>query len=43
MCMSCGCGYKNGAWKYDMQHMMFSDKDVKEGPVVVQPDTKGGK
>jgi len=38
--MQCGCGYKNGAWKYDMQHMTFSDKDVKEGPVVVQPNPK---
>lgn len=40
MCMSCGCGYENGAWKYDMQHMTFTDKDVKEGPVVVQPNEK---
>jgi hypothetical protein len=39
--MKCGCGYENGAWKYDMQHMTFSDGEVKEGPVVVQPNEKG--
>jgi len=41
MCMKCGCGYENGDWKYDMQHMVFSDGKVKEGPVVVQPSEKG--
>jgi hypothetical protein len=35
--MSCGCGYKNGAWKYDMQHMEFKEEQMKIGPVEVQP------
>jgi len=37
MCMSCGCGYFDGNWKYDMQHMKFEDGKMKTGPVEVQP------
>lgn len=39
MCMSCGCGYKNGAWKGSMQPMVFKDGQMKTGPVNVQPST----
>ena len=36
MCIECGCGYKNGAWKYDMQSMVFTDgMKVPEGPIVI--------
>ena len=36
MCMECGCNYKNGAWKYDMQPMVFDDKSsVPQGPIVI--------
>ena len=36
MCVECGCGYKNGAWKYDMQSMVFDDNTkVPQGPIVI--------
>lgn len=36
MCMECGCGYKNGAWKYDMQSMVFDDNTkVPQGPIII--------
>lgn len=37
MCISCGCGYFDGNWKYDMQPMVFDDKEIVAGQIIVQP------
>jgi hypothetical protein len=38
VCIKCGCGYVNGAGKYDMQAEVFDDSTpVRSGAVVVQP------
>lgn len=37
MCMSCGCGYFDGNWKYDMQPMVFDDKEIVAGQIIIQP------
>lgn len=42
MCMKCGCGYKNGAWKYDMQPMVFKDGQMKTGPIPPAPVMTSG-
>jgi len=43
MCMSCGCGYKDGSWKGSMQPMVFKDGQMKTGPVNIQPAKSPGK
>lgn len=41
MCIKCGCGYVNGAGKYDMQPEVYTDQSaVKAGPIVVQPSPR---
>lgn len=35
--MSCGCGYLDGSWKYDMQPMVFDDKEIVAGQIMIQP------
>jgi len=38
MCIKCGCGYVNGAGKYDMQAQVFDDSTpVVSGEINVQP------
>lgn len=38
MCIKCGCGYVNGAGKYDQQPQIFDDNTpVKSGEITVQP------
>jgi len=42
MCMSCGCGMKDGSWKGTMQPMVFKDGQMKTGPVNIQPAKSQG-